>query len=124
MMSTIPFYYITLQEYYMGHLVLPQFSGPDDTSLAISGICFFTAYRGTQMWAQEIDLFGFGTGRLAPTVLFMIFAFEVILSLFSVSSTLYENRNNTTFKKRFRIGSFIAHISYMVVNVLIYLSYT
>ena len=52
MMSTIPFYYFTLQEYYMGKMVLAAYSGPDDTSVAISAVCFFTAYQGSyEMWA-------------------------------------------------------------------------
>ena len=44
--STVPFYYLTMEEYYIGMLNLPMFSGPDDTSLYVSGICFFCAYMG------------------------------------------------------------------------------
>ena len=50
MMSTVSFYYFTLEEYYLGKLLLPAMSGPDDTSLFISGICFYTAYYGSDMW--------------------------------------------------------------------------
>ena len=48
MMSTIPFYYFTLQEYYMGKMVLAAFSGPDDTSVVYCAVCFFAAYTGSE----------------------------------------------------------------------------
>ena len=48
MMSTVAFYYFTIQEFYMGRMVLPAISGPDDTSIFISGVCFFTAYFGSE----------------------------------------------------------------------------
>ena len=50
MMSSLSFYYFTLEEYYLGKLTLPMFSGPDDTSVAISAVCFLTAYLGSDYW--------------------------------------------------------------------------
>ena len=47
MMSTIPFYCCTVQEYYLGQMILAAFSGPDDTSVAISLVCFIAAYFGS-----------------------------------------------------------------------------
>ena len=44
--STVPFYYLTMEEYYTGMLNLPMFTGPDDTSLYISAICFTAGYMG------------------------------------------------------------------------------
>jgi len=50
MMSTVSFYYLTIEEYYLGKLTLPALSGPDDSSLVISGLCFYTAYMGSDFW--------------------------------------------------------------------------
>jgi hypothetical protein len=60
--STVPFYYITMEEYYIGMLNLPMFTGPDDTSLLISGIAFICAYMGTgEFFLEHVDLpFGIG----------------------------------------------------------------
>ena len=57
------FYYFTLQEYYMGKMVLPMFSGPDDTSVGISIVCFITAYLGPDYWAQETNFLGYDLKR-------------------------------------------------------------
>ena len=51
--STVPFYYLTMEEYYIGMLNLPMFTGPDDTSVALSAICFFSAYMGAGEWWLE-----------------------------------------------------------------------
>lgn len=65
MISTFPFYYISLEEFYSGVLVMPAFTGPDDASLAILVICLGTAYFGSEeIWASEVDFFGFGNMRL------------------------------------------------------------
>ena len=38
-------------------LHLPAFTGPDDTSVAITGICFFSAFLGRGEWfAEYIDV--------------------------------------------------------------------
>lgn len=53
MISIIPFYYISLEEFYSGVLVMPAFSGPDDASLAILIVSLGTAYFGSEeIWAS------------------------------------------------------------------------
>ena len=49
----MPFYYLIMEEYYIGMLNLPMFSGPDDTSVVISGICFASFYLGSGDWFVE-----------------------------------------------------------------------
>merc|ERR1712232_244032 len=97
MMSTLPFYYITLEEYYLGKLLLPAFSGPDDTSLAIMAICFYTAYKGPDMFLQEADFFGLGKRKYADIAVYIMFAYEIITCSLSVISNLYSGRNCETF---------------------------
>ena len=48
----------------------------------------------------------------------------MFFSLFSVFSELHAAKNTTTFKKRFKLNSFIVNFSYQIVNVAIYLAYT
>jgi hypothetical protein len=43
-----PFYYIILEEYYVGKMSQPAFTGPDDASLGIYALCLFTAYKGSE----------------------------------------------------------------------------
>lgn len=84
--STIPFYFLTLEDYYIGMLHLPIFTGPDDTSLLISGICFFSAYIGSDYWTDQVRV-PFGLHEMVgipPTMkrssfaVFCIFYLEVI----------------------------------------------
>ena len=58
--TTVPFYYITMEEYYIGMLNLPIFTGPDDTSVLVSFICFFSAYMGGGEFYRETVEVPFG----------------------------------------------------------------
>ena len=49
-LPTLPFFWISLSGYYTGELLLPALSGPEDTQLAFSMFCFFTAYMGSEFW--------------------------------------------------------------------------
>ena len=51
--STVPFYALTMEEYYIGMLNLPMFTGPDDTSVMISSIMFIAAYLGSGDFFME-----------------------------------------------------------------------
>ncbi len=53
-----------MEEYYIGMLNLPMFTGPDDTSVVISCLCFFSAYMGTGDWYTEHVELPFGAGDL------------------------------------------------------------
>lgn len=66
MMSTIMAYYLFLEEYYMGKLVLGQLSGPDDMGIFLSLCCFLTAYYGSEeLWGRELEgVFGVEKMRL------------------------------------------------------------
>ena len=53
MIPTVPFYYLIYQEYYTGVLNLPFMSGPDDTSLMVTAVCWYTAWVGSHdFWAS------------------------------------------------------------------------
>ena len=84
MMSSVPFYYFTLEEYYLGKLTLPMFSGPDDTSVAISAVCFLTAYLGSDYWLQEHDFLGFGQMKSITFAISILFCYQQFASQFSI----------------------------------------
>ena len=105
-------------------MVLPAYSGPDDTSLAIIGICFYTAYYGSEMWLKELDFFGFGKAKYSSLVITVFITFEVVSVIQSFISNLYSGRNSETFLKRYKFKSFLIHTSYMAVLCAIYLAYT
>jgi len=131
--STVPFYYITMEEYYIGMLNLPMFTGPDDTSLFISGICFFCAYMGTgEYWTEHLEV-PFGVGDLLhqkfgvePTLkrstyaCYIIYCAEVSFILLGSAQKYWEARNESHFKERFTYTSFLLHGGYMCANILIY----
>jgi len=126
MMSTIMAYYLFLEEYYMGKLVLGQLSGPDDMGIFLSFCCFLTAYYGSEeLWGRELEgVFGVEKMRLGQAVIYAIFAFNVAATLHQVVSNIHAGRSNATFQKRFKLPYFVAHISYMFVLILVYLGYT
>lgn len=53
--STLPAYYLILEEFYVGQLTLPAFLGPDDLSLPYYFMCLATAVYGTDMYTNEIE---------------------------------------------------------------------
>ena len=51
MMSTIVSYYLFIEEFYLGKLVLGKYSGPDDMGLILALVTFYTAYKGSmELW--------------------------------------------------------------------------
>ena len=109
----------------MGRMILAAFSGPDDTSIMITIACFITAYFGPyELWAEVVDTRWFGEMRLGLVFLTIIFTFEIGFSLISFTYEMIVGRITETFQRRYKLKSFLAHISYMIFNVAIYLTYT
>ena len=50
--TLVPCYFIALEEYYVGFMDLPMFSGPEDMSLAVIFGCLFSAYVGSGEYWQ------------------------------------------------------------------------
>ena len=123
--STMPFYIMTLEEFYTGVLTLPAYSGPDEAALAILVFMLLTAYFGSEeLWAAEIDVFGFGPMRTSHIFAFVLFTFEGIQNLFAVFTNLWHSRNDEHFQKRFELKMFIAHCSYIFLLCGLYLGYS
>lgn len=47
LISTLPFYALSFEEFYSGILVMPAFTGPDDAALAILVLSCISAYYGS-----------------------------------------------------------------------------
>ena len=114
-------------------LNLPMFSGPDDTSLLISGICFLGAYLGSgDWWLEHIDIpfgglgghFGLGpTVRRSTFYLCIIYFVEITMIVSGSMLKFWKARDETHFKNRFTWSSFVSHGGYMLLNVLVYDTY-
>ena len=126
--STVPFYYLTMEEYYIGMLNLPMFTGPDDTSLLISGLCFMSAYTGPEWWSEQLEIpFGiheiFGlepTLKRSSYAVFLIYYVEVTFVILGSLNKYWKARDESHFKERFTLQSFVLHGGYMVMNLLVY----
>ena len=57
--STMPFYYATIEQYYTGELTLQEINGVDDGSIAYIAMCFFTAYVGSSFWKTKVNIFDY-----------------------------------------------------------------
>ena len=109
--SCIPFYALTLEEYYIGMLNLPMFSGPDDTSLYISAICFLSAYMGYDWWMEELEVpfeipdqvsFIFTKQyKRSSFCIFAVYCFEVFTVLGGSLHKYWKARDESHFKERF-----------------------
>lgn len=83
-----PFYYIILEEYYVGKMSQPAFTGPDDASLAIYALFIFTAYKGSEeFWSTSYDFFAVGEIRTAHLFLYAL----AIIELVTLTQAFYSN---------------------------------
>lgn len=123
MVSTIPAYYLILEEYYLGTLLLPMFSGPDDISIAYYFICCYTAYYGSDIWEGQFNFLGFGEMKFVHVLLYAIAVIEFATVFSGVLSNLWHGRNTPHFKHRFTPASFARQFGYMLVLVAIYGAY-
>ena len=94
--TILPFYYISLTEYFIGHLKLPALAGPDDASLGYAFVCCITAYYGYEVWLTEVDL-GLGARPAVSYGIYLIFSGEVGVSLYSAWTSLYAGRKSARF---------------------------
>ena len=99
MVPTIPFYYLIYQEYYTGVLNLPFLSGPDDTSLLVTAICWFTALVGSQeYWGSTVELpYELGQARVGHVGVCVVFTFETLSVLYSVLRAIWLARKTAHF---------------------------
>ena len=56
--STMPFYFAVIEQYYTGELVLQVVNGVDDGSIVYIMVCFATAYYGAGIWEKQYSIFG------------------------------------------------------------------
>jgi ethanolaminephosphotransferase len=95
--TTVPFYYLTLETYYLGELNLPPWSGPDDTQVAYVIGCVVVSIIGTDIMLNEYEVLGYSL-QVNRIVLFSICTLEI----FSVVSGFFSNLWNARTKEYFK----------------------
>ena len=59
MISTFPFYFVLLEQYYTGEMNFPPINGVDEGSLLYWIMCMVTGYYGSiSFWTQKYKVFG------------------------------------------------------------------
>ena len=57
--TSCPFYYVLLEQYYTGEMNFPPINGVDEGTLLYVTLCMFTAYYGSEeYWLAKTELFG------------------------------------------------------------------
>ena len=56
LISTMPFYFAQLEQYYTGELILQEINGVDDGSWLLIGICFAPAFLGYDCFLQNVSI--------------------------------------------------------------------
>ena len=57
--STMPFYFGTMEGYYAGELIMQEINGVDDGAWLYIAFCFISASYGCEaVWGKEVSLFG------------------------------------------------------------------
>ncbi len=51
LVTTMPFYFAMVEQYYTGDLILQKFNAVDDGSIIYIALCLITAYYGTEYWS-------------------------------------------------------------------------
>jgi len=59
LVTTCPFYYVLLEQYYTGEMNFPKFNPVDDGIWIYSGIAILTGIVGSEeLWKTEYSIFG------------------------------------------------------------------
>jgi ethanolaminephosphotransferase len=95
-MTTVPFYYLTLETYYLGEMNLPSWSGPDDTQVAYAIGCLILAVIGTDIFLYELEFMGVKT-QVNHMVLYVLVIFEVVSIVSSFFSNVWAARKKPYF---------------------------
>jgi 23S rRNA pseudoU1915 N3-methylase RlmH len=77
--STLPFYFTMLEQYYTGTFTLPIVNGVDDGSLGYILFCILTGSKGTDFWLKEYGnpQFGIPRLRLGHWLLYILLAIQI-----------------------------------------------
>jgi hypothetical protein len=58
--STVPFYFVNLETFYIDEMYFPPYNGPDEGSIILTMIWLVTGLIGTSnLWNFKIILFGY-----------------------------------------------------------------
>lgn len=81
LVSTMPFYYAMLQQYYTGDLVLQVVNGVDDGSFLYIGLCFASAYYGNEIWLSKVKIGDYPEMYVNDIIIYILFTVLSISTL-------------------------------------------
>jgi hypothetical protein len=81
LVSTMPFYFAVLEQYYTGELVLQVVNGVDDGSFGYILMCFASGYFGVEFWKQEVSVMGYPPTRVSHILIYVLFAILALSTL-------------------------------------------
>jgi ethanolaminephosphotransferase len=81
LVSTMPFYFAVLEQYYTGELVLQVVNGVDDGSFGYIGLCFATGIYGGAIWMEKYEVFGYPPTPMNHILIYVLFAILALTTL-------------------------------------------
>jgi ethanolaminephosphotransferase len=65
LIAVVPFYFVTLEQYYTGEMNFPEINGVEEGSLAMMALCLASGWYGNvELWTQTIELPFLGSMQL------------------------------------------------------------
>lgn len=81
LVSTMPFYFAMIEQYYTGMLTLEVVNGVDDGSIGYILMCISAGYYGCSIYADEYSLFGYPPMRCSHILINILFAAMTVCTI-------------------------------------------
>merc|ERR1712232_614212 len=123
-LSTLPFFYLTMEEYFLGHQTQPLIGGPDDMCLLMAFACFLCAHKDMQLklTTEVAPIPGVGPMRCSSIIVGILWFVEAV-SIISSFLNYRKARTNSHFQNTFSWRVFTGLGGFMFLNTVIYTLY-
>lgn len=120
--STMPFYYFTLEHYYVGKLVLPEVNGVDEGSWVYLFCCILLSQTGLEFMREDIHYPYFGVGKAYHFFFYSGLAFFGVTTLanFYCIFTRHSKKDLKTQKKTIKWRYFVTQALFYPLNLGIF----
>ena len=131
-MTTMPFYFATIEQYYTGELNLPIINGVDDGSLGYIAVGFISAVYGCSWWKTQYSFFGFPPLQRGHFLLFLLLIFlakatfdkythhsSLITYMYSMMN-IYKKRNSKHFALVYNPALLVCNVLWYFINAGIF----
>lgn len=128
LISCMPFYFATLEEYYVGGLWLPVMNGVTDGSAILIGVNILIGILGSEWWAVERDIIGIHTsvGHFCFYLVFMIQCYATLKNFYEISKAYrFPVHNGEHYREPVVVGILVQQIvAFFLVVFVFSLLYT